>query len=476
MIPRPVRHALLVGSASLLCVATALVGSASARPASVTKGSPQPELKPFTLAAKDFNGGGSVAILPSGTLLAAYDVPTADHRGATKVCILPRSGRACATASPTIVPPSGASNTTNGVPQVVVVSAKLVELLVYDSTTGDELYTSTNGGSVFGSPVHVGSLDVDEAALVGSDIVFSPNNGLDGAEAQSVSVDAPASSSPAITSSAEAESIGDGSYKGGALVVDGSFDDGVIVGYAAAGKNFNSSSSYTKVGTFKNEDFLGISGDALLTQSTTGATPVRLRVFNGTSFGAAHTVPHGSGAGPENYVVDRDPRGEIHVFTVLAANSYNLEEQSTSTGAHWTSQQVLSNAVNSDSFNGGLDATGSGIILGTNADGGKATAYPVLARQSVTFKLSKSSVKKGKKITARGKARPAKKGRKVTLEKLEHGLWHSVAKTKESKTGAFKFRIKASKVGHIKYRAVAADTAGFLQFGYSVGRSLKVKK
>lgn len=81
MIPRPVCHVLLVVSASLLCVVTALSGAASAKTASVTKGSPQPELKPFTLAAKDFSGGGSVALLPSGSLLAAYDVPTADHRG-----------------------------------------------------------------------------------------------------------------------------------------------------------------------------------------------------------------------------------------------------------------------------------------------------------------------------------------------------------------------------------------------------------
>lgn len=476
MISRPLRSALLVITASTLCVATALSGGASARTSSVTKDSPQPELKPFRLAAKDFNGGGSVAILPSGTLLAAYNVPTADDRGATKVCILPRSRRACSTSSPTIVPPSGASNTTSGVPQVFVTSAKQVVLLIHDTTSGDLLYTSSNGGSVFGSPVHVGSLDVDEAALVGKNIVFSPTNGLDGAEVESVSVDAPAApGTTAVASSAEAESIGDGSYKSGALVVNGSFDDGVIVSYASSGKNFNSSSSYAKVGTFANEDFLGISGDVLLTQSTKGATPVRLRIFNGSSFGAAHTVAHGSGAGPENYVVDRDPSGEIHVFTVLSQNGYDLEEQSTSTGAHWTTRQVLSNAEDSDSFNGGLDATGSGIILGTNADGSKAIAYPVLARQRVKFKLTKSSVKKGKKVKAKGKALPAKKGRKITLEKLEHGLWHGVAKTKESKTGAFSFTIKAKTLGKHKYRAVAADRAGYLQFGYSAGRSLHVK-
>ena len=114
--------------------------------ASVTKGSPQPELKPFTIAPRDDGGGGSVAVLASGTLLAAFTVPTADDRGKTELCILPRAGRACSITSPTITPPPGASNDVSGVPQVLTAGGKSVDLLIGYSLSGTLLYRSTDGG------------------------------------------------------------------------------------------------------------------------------------------------------------------------------------------------------------------------------------------------------------------------------------------------------------------------------------------
>ena len=47
------------------------------RPAGGVKGDPQPELKPFTIAA-DGSGGASAAIEPDGALVVAYDVPAGD--------------------------------------------------------------------------------------------------------------------------------------------------------------------------------------------------------------------------------------------------------------------------------------------------------------------------------------------------------------------------------------------------------------
>jgi hypothetical protein len=478
-----IRARRLVVAISVAGVTGSLTLTGGVASASVTKGSPQPELKAFTVASKDFNSGGSVAILPSGTLLAAFNLPTADNRGETKICILPRSGRACLKSSPIIIPPHGASNTTTGIPQVVVLSSKDVDVLIDDSTSGDLLYSSTDAGRSFGSsPISVGNtsgplIGVDESALIGKDLVFGQTQGASGAQVLSVSLDSPAApSTPATASSDEAAAIGIGFYKGGALVANGTFSPSVVMSYAKAGKNLGATSSYAKVGTFTHENLIGMSGPVLLTQGTTGSFPVRLRVFNGTKFGVAHTVPHASSPGPEEYVVDRDPSGEIHVFTILAATGYELQEQSSSNGAHWSPRRTLANGESSGTVDGALDATGSGIILGTNADGGVAKAYPVLASQTVSFSLSKSTVKAGAKVKATGKARPIKKGRTITLEKLEHGLWHSVTTTKESKTGAFSFTIKASSVGSFTYRAVGSDTAGFVEFGYSAGRALHVKK
>jgi hypothetical protein len=474
-----------MSSRSVVAVVTlALVGSVviagAVAGASVTKGDPQPELKPFTLATHDDGGGGSVAILGNGTLLAAYSVKTADGRGGVNVCIFPRAGTACASSSKTIVPPAGATNDTAGVPQVFVADKTHVYLLAGTTNTGALLYTSTNGGVTFGAPVSLGGLSVATAAMAGDNIIFSPGNGSGGAAVSSVNVVTPtAPGAPAIPSSAEAEYIGDGSYKGGALVVNGAFNGKVLADYAPVGADFNKASSYEDVGSFANEDFLGISGGALLTQASTGSYPVRLRLFNGKTFGAAHVVPKAEGSGPSSYVVVQSPGGGVHVFTVLAKNGYALDEESTSTGAKWSGPEALSSAEASSTFDGGLDSIGSGIVLGTNPasqGASKATAYPVLVTQHVTFAVNHTSVKVGRKVVASGTTHPVKMGRKVTLEILKKGLWHSVATTKASASGHFSFTVKEKAVGKVVYRAVGADSKGYVQFGYSSARKVDVVK
>ena len=43
-----------------------------------------------------------------------------------------------------------------------------------------------------------------------------------------------------------------------------------------------------------------------------------------------------------------------------------------------------------------------------------------------------------------------------------------------SSSGAFSFTIKGAAAGTRDYRAVVSDFAGYLQFGYSAARALKV--
>lgn len=106
----------------------------------------------------------------------------------------------------------------------------------------------------------------------------------------------------------------------------------------------------------------------------------------------------------------------------------------------------------------------------------KAIGYPVLAHQSVTFSLKKSSIHKGHKTTGKGKGTAASHGRKVELQVEKSGRWYDVKSTHEFGSGSFKFSIKGSKAGKFHYRAVASDHAGYVQFGYPPARTLTVKK
>jgi hypothetical protein len=476
MISRPLRHVLFVVSVSALCVATTLGGLASAGPTKGIKGDPQPEMKPFTIGAS--TSGGNVAIKPNGGLVVAYDIGTGN--GETRVCLLARGGHAC-THTTSLSPLSG--DDTFDVPEVYALSDSHVVVLQNtccdaSANGGDLLYTSTDGGEVFGAPVRVGSVGVGAATLIGSTIVFTGGNAHIGAQVESISDDA--SGPPATTATVndnQPPDVGIGSYKSGVLAANdvlGS-DYTTHVEYAAAGKNFNDSASYLQVASYSHEYVVAMSGDALLTRQTTGKEELILRFFNGTSFGAAHDVPGYAGhtLGSWN-TMDRDPAGVTHLF--IEANYvspiYDLQEISTTTGAHWTHRTNLGNAIDNDVFGVRLDSIGSGLVLGGN----KAIGYPVLARQTVSFKLKKSKIKKGHKTIGSGKARTKAAGRKIELQIKRKGRWFDVKSTHESSSGHFKFSIKGKSVGKHTYRAVASDKAGYIQFGYSAGRALHVKK
>jgi hypothetical protein len=446
----------------------------------VVKGAPQPELKPFKLGNLNSSSAGSIAMEPDGSMVAVYDIQSG--AGKTVVCVLDRGKSACAD-KPLLTPLD--NDSTFDTPEVFIPSANHVYVLQStccdSSTSGDNLlYASTDGGKTFGAPVRVGGqVAVNAAALVGNNIVFSEGDQRSGQMIQSVSLSSPGpppSSANPITKTAY--DIGVGDYHNGALVgsdFDGATFDTTYVTYARAGSDFNSTSSYTTVGTFTRESLLGMSGAALLTEQGTAHNPALLRLFNGSGFSAARTVPGTAGGGPEWFAVEQDPSGAVHVFSErgLASPSYDLIEESTSNGGKTWTRADLGNGINDNGFAAALDSHGTGLVLGT----GDPLAYPVLANQGVSLSLSKSSIRKGQTITASGRVTPHDSGRSVQLQvEVGKNTWRNVtgAKATTKSGGSFSIKIKGNSAGSFTYRAVASDLAGYLLYGYSNGKSLHV--
>jgi hypothetical protein len=463
-------RSLAAATAGLVCLSAALSGVASAAPtAGGVKGDPQPELKPFKIAASGY-AGGSVAVEPDGALVVAYGVTTGD--GKTVVCLLNRGASKCS-HSVTLTPPGGVDMF--GVPQVFVTSANHVVVLM-ETSPEELLWTSDNGGSSFGAPVGVGGpMGVSVAALVGGQIIFTAGDDGAGLQVEAIPVDPTGPPSEiANPTTRTAYDVGVGGYEGGALVAsdyDGT-DYTTYVEYAPSGANFDATGAYHSVGSFPHEQLVGVSGDALLTEETSGSEALKLRLFNGKTFGPAHVVPGTAGGGPEWFAVDQDPSGEVFVFSERADApvTYALYDVSTWTGATWSGAVDLGYAGQDNTFAADLDSGGSGLVLGT----APAWGYPVLAPQSASLRLKASTIAKGRTTTASGTASPAAKGRAVALEVLRAGLWYTVATTHENGSGAFSFTIKGSATGTYSYRAVVSDFAGYLEYGYSAARSLRV--
>jgi hypothetical protein len=472
------RSALVLSVASLLCLLTALNGAtAVASPAGGIKGDPQPELKPFKIGASNY-AGGSVAIEPDGGLVVAYG--SSKGKGKVVVCLLDRAKSKC--SSQTTLSPLG-SDSLYGVPEVFVPSVNHVVILAEtccdsSSAGGDLLWSSTDGGRAFGAPVRVGTLGVDAAALIGGSIVFSQSLDTNGAEVESIPTNASGPpGSTAIATSKKATDIAVGGYQGGALVAsdDLGADYTTYVEYAPSGDDFNASSSYQRVGSFSHEQLVAMSSAALLTVQTKGSQNLELRLFNGSSYGAAHAVPGTKGRGPEWFTVDQDASGRVYVFSERARSGrlYHLYERSTTNGTRWSAPVDLGDAVQSNSFGAALDSMGSGLVVGTD-NGAAAWGYPVLGTQSVSFSLKSSTIKKGRSTTGSGKGSPPGTGREVELQVERSGLWYTVATTHEGAGGSFSFTIKGTSAGKYVYRAVVSDLAGYLRYGYSAGRTLRV--
>lgn len=476
------RPGVVLAVAGALCAAATLGGPAPASHASTAShasSNPQPEVKPITFGLA--MSPGSAAIERGGSLVAAYDVDSGN--GKTVVCLLTRGAGQCSHKS-VLTPLQG--DQTFGTPEVFVTSANHVIVLqqtccdsLSDSSGDDLIYTSADGGKTFAPPVRVGTIGVDAAAVVGNQLIFIGGDDGAGAQVQSVQLTPSVANAgpPVTTQPKEAFDVGITGYHGGVLVAsDSGSPNATYVEYAAAAaRPFTSASSFATVGAFSGEQLLGLSGRALLTVQTGGSHWVRLRLFNGSQYGAPVNVPGTSGGGPEWFVVDQDPSGTVHVFCdrAHAAVPYQLAEYTTSNGSRWAGPVDLGDTrgLTSDVFAASLDSRGSGLVIGTEP----AVGYPVLAAQSVTFSLRPKAIKKGKPTTASGKVSPATAGLRVTLQvQGRTGKWFTAATTREKIDGSFSFTIKGKSSGTFKYRAVAADLAGYLQFGYSGVKQLRV--
>jgi hypothetical protein len=472
------RSALTISTVALLSVFAALGGAWAASASSAAggvNGNPQPAPKPFVIGASNY-WGGSVAMEPNGSMVSARATA-----GGTQVvvCVLNRGASTC--SSSVTLSPLGADHV-NDLPDVFVPSANHVDLLMgaccdTNKAGADLLFQSTNGGRTFGPGVRVGDLGVDIGELIGSDIVFTATDRIAGAEVESLPVNA--SGPPLLTADTpgkEAVDVAVGSYQGGALIgSDNSITNPTTyVAYAKAGTNFDASGSYHDVASFPGEQLIAMSGGALLTVNT-GTLALELRLFNGTSYGAAHPVASLTGGKGTSFTVDQDPSGRLHVFSERASSNpaYELFELTSANGVTWSSPVNLGNAIDSNMLDAVLDANGSGLVVGTNYDEPEM-GYPVLSAQSATFGLKPTTIKKGKTTIASGTASPAASGRNVFLQVERAGLWYTVATTHEVAGGKFKFTIKGTTVGTFDYRAVVADPPGYALYGYSAARALKV--
>jgi hypothetical protein len=469
------RYGLFAGVTAGLCLLTAMSGVALAGPAAGVKGDPQPELRPFRISNTN-SSPGTIAFEPNGSLVAAYDVPSGTT-GKITVCTLSRGGRGCA-HKVSLGAPSGLGVDTSYGPHLLVTSANHVAVLddtcCDNVTNGDTLiYSSSDGGKSFGAPVRIGNVAVGGAVQIGNEIVFIGSDFPAGIQVESIPVGASGPPVSVATLNGERGDVGIGTYHGGILAgwdFDGNIES-THVEYAPANSDFNSASSYVKLPTIYGEQIVGMSGNALVTIQSGGKGSLELRLFNGKGFGPEHAVPHTGDSGPEWSGMQQDPSGVTHVFSERADAGYDLIVLSTSSGNHWSSYNA-GNATDSYSFAAGLDSHGSGIVLGPG--GNLVTAYPVLEAQGASFTLQRSSIRKGKSTTGSGKGSPAGPGRVVTLQVERSGRWHTVATTHEKSGGSFSFTIKGTSAGTFSYRAVISDLAGYLEYGYSNAKSLRV--
>lgn len=445
----------------LIVATTALVvaSGATAALAGGIVGDPQPELANFVVGAA---GGsfGSAAALSGGEFVLA----SPSSSGATiSVCSLPHGARAC---QHVVVLHAHSGDSFFGTAVVLATGAHSVAVVAEDCCTiGADtatVFVSTDNGATFGAQDAAGTLSsIGAGTFAGGDAVV----GTSDTSSTQVQAFSPTQSVPVTTvatiHAGDAVDTSITSYHGGVLVASDDTSN-TFVEYAKAGSNFGVASSYKLVGTFAHETVAGISGAALLTApggSLTGGD--RLRLFNGTAFGAPSKVPDAPTGDDGPFTVQQDG-GTVHVFFVGRRNGYDAFEDLTTTGAHWTQVRYnLASAIDAGTLAPALGVDGAGLLYET--DGTPLKAQPVLDGQSVRVHLQVARVKVGHATLVLGTANPAIAGDVVLLERLKAGRWYPVASTHES-GGAFRFRVPGETES---YRAVAREDPGLYEYGYS---------
>jgi hypothetical protein len=426
-------------------------------------GAPQPELAPFRLTTVAGNGSG--AVLPDGNLVIA----TPSKSGTTaQVCVLVPGARRCASIVTLRAYRSGANQDTfNGTVEVVPTGGAALSVVVNDccyigANGGAAVFDSTDGGRTFGGEQQAGDIATIGAATFAGGSIVVGSYAQGGLQVQAISPH------PTTPQQSYAVPVGgaDGdtalaTYQGGVLVASDDLTT-THVEFAKAGSALNTSSSYARVATFPHELVVAASGNAVLTDpggSLTGGE--RLRFFNGTSFGPAYRVPDTTLGDDGDFAMQETGR-TVHVFLVGRRDGYDVFEESTSDGRHWTALHRYAADVGATSLVPVLGPTGAGLLDETA--GAPESEQPVLNAQVVHLRAASARVHLGHTDRLVGTAAPPLPGEAVVLQELLGGAWFPVRSTKELGTGAFTFTVGAATA---TYRAVVADKPGYVVYGYS---------
>jgi hypothetical protein len=468
-----------IGSRRGLTLAVAALGVAllaGATPALAgggTVGDPQPELAKFSVGAS--GGMGTGTILPDNTIVLA----SPSKSGTTiNVCTLRPTSRSCVgKVTLQAYHAGGNQDSFFGPIEVFAISSEVIEVVADDCCNiGPNevvLYVSTDGGATFSGPVQAGDLDSVGGATdaAGTLVVAASGGGLPSPGGTEVQAFAP---TPVVPQQSYASvspyegNVAITSFHGGVLVAEDNLTN-TRVEYAKAGSGLNTPGSYATVGAFNNEQVVGISNDALLTDpggSLTGG--IRLRIFNGTSFGPAYRVPEPKNP-DDGYFAVQYAGGGIHVFFIARRSGYDLMSEWTVNGKSWSPLTSYSSAITADSLSPVLNASGDGVVF--ENDGAPLYAQPILSAQLLHIRLSPTRVLAGHTAVITGGSQHvvASVNPLITLEELNGGRWYPVKTTHGQ--AHFTFTVPARTA---TYRAVEAWIPGYYQYGYSNAVTLTV--
>lgn len=448
----PRRAALVtVGIASFL-----VAGAIGPAFASGVVGNPQPELAQFTVSATSDGLGGGAA-LPDGNLVLVWQSSATSLRA----CTLHPGSRKCVTAA-TLANDGGAS--LSGPPIVLATGGTHVSVIVTDDTN-NIAYNSTNDGRTFSAPNDVGSLYASSAGVVANGhAVIAGIDPHQGFVIQDVNPTGAVNMTSAVLTAGGGCNYNPSisTFNGGILVACDNLTN-TYAWYASSAKDFNATSSYTLVATFHNEQAVDLSGNALLTvPSNSLTTGGIISFFNGsTKFSGAHKVPD-SKAGDDGYWSMQKVGSTAHVFFEGRRDSYDLIQESTANGVHWSGQTMYGSAIHSSDPVPVLGPSAAGQVF--ESDGAPQLSQPILNRQSVHIAFVHSRVRVGVHGIIKGQVGPHLVHQSVTLDRLISGRWHPVSSTRESASGSFSFTVAGSTA---EYRAVVNYKPGYFQYGYS---------
>ena len=458
-----------VGVAAIVLGATLAAGALPALAGGPTVGEPQPELVKYKVGGP--GGDGTGAILSNKVVVLASPSSSGTE---INVCVLHPASRSCVTkATLRAYHGGGNQDSFSGPIEVFATGGAALDIVAYDccyiGANGIVVFRSTDGGATWGPETQAGDLgDLGAATYAGGSIVVATSEYHDGTQVQAISPDPTVAQTSYAQVSTDEYDTSVTNYRNGVLLAYDNLTN-TRVAYAKAGSGFNTASSYKPVGAFNNEQTVAVSGNALLTDPGGSLTHgIRLRFFNGTSFGPAYKVPEPKNP-DDGYFTEQETGPWVHVFFIARRSGYDLMTESTTNGKRWTPLTAYSTAIVSSSLSPVLNAAGNGVVF--ENDGSPQYAQPILTGVRVSLHFLDPVVKAGHTAVLKGGASPGGSGgQRITLEKLVSGKWYPV-KSIVAATVGFTFDVPGIAA---TYRAVVNWVPGSFQYGYSNAATLRV--